>query len=551
MMTRTEIINRLTRERFQVLIIGGGIVGAGIARDAAMRGLKVALIEQGDFASGTSSKTSKLIHGGLRYLGQGKFHLVFESLRERKTLRTIAPALVWPLPLLLPVYRGDTHSPWKIGMGLWLYDLLAHGRNFNRHRMISASQASGMETALRTESLQGVGYYQDCQMDDARLCLVNILQAIDFGAVCCNYVKLQRLLLSNQQLCGGAIEDVLSARSYEVQADVVINATGPWSDKIRRLSQIDAVKQIAPTKGIHLILPRLIRHGIFAQVSSNHRRVFMLPWGDYTLVGTTEDVLREPLEDLQAKAQEVGYLLDQVSRLMPGLHLSERDVIATFAGARPLLSFSGPASRASREHRLERDAHGLISVMGGKYTTYRLMASQAVDLVLKTRRWNRERCLTDQVNLMEGADLLSLDHWNVLTRKMDPELLTKLLTRYGTRSVHILRLLDRQPSLKQPICPHHDYLEAELAYAFSGELACTLTDVLCRRTKIAWSSCQGLDALSTILVLLRQYGKASLPIDQQVKDYKQELAKHLAFRSTEATLAFSPVAATQDDGDNS
>ena len=258
---RPELLARLSSTSFDLLIIGGGIVGAGIARDAAMRGLTVALIEQGDFASGTSSKTSKLIHGGLRYLEQGHLGLVMESLRERQILRTILPAYVYPLSLLLPVYGTDARPAWKIRAGLSLYDLLASGRALQPHRMVSARHALAMEPSLRVDGLRAAGLYADCQMDDARVCLANILQAIGFGAVCVNYVRLHGLLKAKGRLCGGAAEDVLAGRSVEIRATVVVNATGPWADRVRELSDGDATprhKSSTVKRAIRMIMAERI-----------------------------------------------------------------------------------------------------------------------------------------------------------------------------------------------------------------------------------------------------------------------------------------------------
>jgi len=536
MIPRAALLARLGVQRFDVLIIGGGIVGAGIARDAAMRGLKVALIEQGDFASGTSSKTSKLIHGGLRYLEHGQFRLVFESLRERHTLRQIAPSLVHPLSLLLPVYNGDVRPTWKINLGLSLYDFLAAGRNIRPHRMVSVRRAITLEPSLRVDGLRAAGLYLDCQMDDARVCLANILQAMSFGATCCNYVRLRTLLKAEQHVCGGIAEDVFTGKSFEIQAQVVVNATGPWSDRVRQLSDAHAHSKLAPTKGIHLVLPRLTQEGLFVQGRADGRMLFLLPWGDYTLAGTTETEVGESLEGLHASTDEVGYLLEEVNRIVPGSHVGESDVIATFAGARPLLAFSGTSTQASREHRIEVDRWGLMSVLGGKYTTYRLMAQQAVDLLVSRYRWKADRCLTDQVSLLEMVHPIALDQWHELTRKIDPDLLARLLVRYGTGAFALLQVMDREPSLAQPVCPHHEYIAAELVHAIQQELACTVTDVLARRMRIAWSSCQGLDLLSAVADLFERYGGMSrTQIERQMDEYQQFLATGLAFRSSAAS----------------
>lgn len=545
-MTREELLGRLGSDPFDVLIVGGGIVGAGIARDAALRGLKVALVEQGDFASGTSSKTSKLIHGGLRYLEHGRLRLVYESLRERRVLRTIAPALVHPLPLALPIYDVSPRAPWQVALGLWLYDLLALGHALpadgpavvgvrpRRPRLLSARQALRLEPALRAQGLRAAGLFTDCQMDDARLCLAHVLQAVSFGAVCCNYVRLRTLLKARQRVCGGVGEDLLTGRSVEIHAQAVVNATGPWSDEVRRLSDEQAPRRLAPTKGIHLILPRITREALCVQARADRRMFFILPWGDYSLVGTTETAIEDhSLEALSAEAGEVGYLLEEVNRVVQGSRVDVDDVLGTYAGARPLLAFGGGAARASREHRIDVDRWGLVSVMGGKYTTARLMAKQAVDLLVHRQRWRIDRCLTDQVSLMEGIHPMALDHWHELTRDVDQALLARLLTRYGAGALRILQLIDRDAALAQPVCPHHDHVAAELVYAMQDELACTVTDLLARRTRIAWSSCQGLDLLSTTADLLQRYGRVSpTEVQEQMEAYRQFLSRGLGFRAS-------------------
>ena len=532
MALRTELIARLGSQPFDLLIIGGGIVGAGLARDAAMRGLRVALVEQGDFASGTSSKTSKLIHGGLRYLEQGQLRLVYESLHEREVLRAIAPQLVWPTSLMLPVYRGDPRPRWKIAAGLTLYDWLAAHHAFKRHRMFSAQAALRLEPRLNRAGLAGAGCYTDCQMDDARLCLATILQAVQFGAVCGNYVRVLALEKTGDRLSGAVVEDRRSQRQFPVRASVIVNATGPWSDAIRRLSDTHADTRLAPTKGTHLVVPRLTHHAFFLQLQRDRRMVFVLPWGqDYTLIGTTESAAFDSLDDLHAESDEVEYLLAEVNRAFPEAGLGAADVVATFAGARPLLAFAGASTSASREHQIEIDRHGLVSIMGGKYTTYRIMAKQTLDLILKRWSMTAEPCLTDQVTLLEPTHAVILDRWQDVVRRIPPEFLARLLAQYGTGAFRILQLLEFEPGLAQPLCQHHEVTQAEFVYSLQEELACTLSDILMRRTTIAFSSCQGLDMVSTLEDLLRRYGHFSQEtIDDQLGEYRAWLAKSLSFR---------------------
>lgn len=530
---RAELLARLRSQSFDLLVIGGGIVGAGIARDAAMRGLRAALIEKGDFASGTSSKTSKLIHGGLRYLERGHLRLVAESLRERHILHTIAPQLVWPMNLSIPIYRGDARPPWKIACGLMLYDLLAIRMRLTRHRMLSHRRAVQEAPSLNPEGLRAMGSYVDCQMDDARLCLANIMQAMSLGAVCCNYVKLLELQKTNGRVCGVFVEDLLAGQRMEVRASVVINATGPWSDAIRRLSDPRAGTRLAPTKGIHVVVPRLSPQALFVQARAECRMMFILPWSeDYTLIGTTESEVRD-LDDLAATSDEVDYLLTEANRVFPGARLRFEDVMATFAGARPLLAFAGSATQASREHRIEIDASGLVSVMGGKYTSFRLMAQQTVDLIVKRWRLAAEPCLTHEVGLLEPVHHVVLNRWQDLTRSIPEELLARLLTRYGAGAFRILHILEFEPRLIQPVCPHHDVMQAELVYALQDEMACTISDVLVRRTTIAFSSCQGLDMLSTLADLLQRYARVSQEeVEAQISDYRRLLSSSLSFRGS-------------------
>ena len=528
---RAELLARLRSQSFDLLIIGGGIVGAGIARDAAMRGLRVALIEQGDFAGGTSSKTSKLIHGGLRYLEYGRLRLVAESLRERDVLRTIAPELVWPLALSIPVYRGDPRPPWKIAAGLTLYDLLAMRWHLKGHRMLSPRQALLREPKLNPTDLQAVGSYVDCQMDDARLCLMNILQAVTFGAVCCNYVRLVEFQQASGKLVGATVEDLRTRQMIGLSAKVMVNATGPWSDGVRRLSDRHASTRLAPTKGIHVVVPRVSAGALFFQARADRRMLFVLPWGDHSLIGTTESDDVDRLEGLSATSREVDYLFAEVNRLLPEASLRPEHIVATFAGARPLLACVGSSTSAPREHRLEVDRFGLVSIMGGKYTTYRAMAQQTLDVILRQGGFRAEPCLTDQVNLLESTHPVILNRWQDVTRDIPPELLARLLTLYGTGTFRLLQLLEFEPSLRQTVCPHHDVIQAELAYAIQEELACTVSDVLIRRTKIAFSSCQGLDMLSLLADVLQRYGRLSKEaVDDQIEEYHRFLAQSLACR---------------------
>lgn len=525
--------DRLAAGCFDVLVVGGGIIGAGIARDAAMRGLKVALVERGDFAGGTSSKTSKLIHGGLRYLEQGKFGLVAESLRERHILHTVNPTLVHPLPLMLPIYEGNSRPAWQIGLGLGLYDLLSGDKGLQKHALLSPRQAMAHQPALSPEHLKGAGFYTDCQMDDARLCLANILQAEQFGAVCVNYARLGSLLKSEERVCGGVAEDLCGERVVEIKAEVVVNATGPWGDGLRRLSDKYSSPRLAPTKGIHLVVPPIVREGLFIEARRDRRMFFILPWQGMSLIGTTESPIPGSLDLLQATSEEVAYLLEETNRALPGARLTSEDVVATFAGARPLLSFRGSATRASREHRIEVDSAGLISVLGGKYTTFRAIAQQAVDCIVRRIRRRTEQCLTDQVSLLESLPAVSLEMWEEATRLISSEQLSRFLIRYGAGTIGVLQAILQDKALIAPLCPHHPYLAAEVVGAIQREQACTITDFLLRRTPMSLSRCQALESLDLMEDLFQRYGGLTPhQTAKQRSQYQQTIAQGLEFRET-------------------
>ncbi len=379
---------------FDLLIIGGGIIGAGVARDAALRGLSVALVEQSDFASGTSSKSSKLIHGGFRYLEQYAFGLVAESCRERRILQNIAPHLVHPVQFLLPVYEGDPRSLFKMRIGMTLYDLMARYRNTAPHRTLSAAAAVALEPALNREHLRGAISFYDCQEDDARLCVDTLNHAAQQGARCANYCRVDGFTHDGSRIIAAKVQDRLSGDHLEIKARCFLNATGPW------VGQIAALAAAAPvllnrTKGTHILLPKLTsNHGIFFQ-SNDGRMIFIIPWQGCTLVGTTDTDFDQPPETAHTDDADIAYLLERTAVIFPHASIRRSDIITSFAGVRPLLQSNAdhPSAR-SREHKLLRQGANLLTVAGGKYTTYRAIADQAVDAVFNLLGTKPPRCQT-------------------------------------------------------------------------------------------------------------------------------------------------------------
>lgn len=374
----------MASQPIDILVIGAGITGAGIARDAAMRGLRTALIDQGDFASGTSSKSSRLVHGGLRYLEMGDLRLVFEASAERKTLLRIAPHLVRPRSFIFPVFRESRVPKWKLAIGLWAYDILSLFRNVQRHVMLSKREVEEAEPALKREGLVGGARYFDAQCDDARLTLANVLSAHQHGALIANYAKAVGFVEIAGKIAGARIRDESEGSEHEVRAKVVINATGPWSDETRK----DGTTTLRPTKGTHILVDRKRlgnNEAITLTSAVDGRVMFVIPWGKLTYIGTTDTDDTSDPSAVQADSADVDYLLKSANEAFPDARLEPDDVISAWAGFRPLLKPDDPLdpSSVSREHRIIRGDNGLISIVGGKLTTYRKMAAEVVDLAAR------------------------------------------------------------------------------------------------------------------------------------------------------------------------
>lgn len=355
---------------FDVLVIGGGITGAGIARDAAMRGLSVALVEKADWANGTSSKSSRLIHGGIRYLERGQIKLVRESVRERETLLRIAPHLVKPLEFTWPVYRGARLPKWRLRVGLTLYDLLASKRGVSGHHSLDVSEVLEKEPCLRRDGLAGGASYFDAATDDAGLTRANVVSATQHGAIAVNHARVESTTTTGGRVDGALVRDMVGDGTIRVSAKVVVSATGPWQAK--------------GTKGSHIILPRsrVGNHSAVTMTSPDDGRVmFVLPSGENTVVGTTDIYTAETPDDVNASDAEIAYLLRAASAYFPDASLKPDDVVGTWAGIRPLATTPAGTkpSSISREHRISRDKAGVIVVTGGKLTTYRAMAAEVVN----------------------------------------------------------------------------------------------------------------------------------------------------------------------------
>jgi glycerol-3-phosphate dehydrogenase len=496
--TRADAWARLARTTFDVLVIGGGATGAGVARDAALRGLTTALVERDDFASGTSSRSSRLIHGGVRYLEYGHFHLVFEASRERRTLMRIAPHLVRPLAFTWPVYAGARVPRWKLGAGLMLYDALALFRNVSPHRRLRTTDVLAAEPALGADGLVGGAQYYDAATDDARLTLATALSAAEAGAVVLNHAPVVALTHNHAGAVHGAV-----VGTTRVSARVVVNAAGPWSDTIRRLDEPAAPRSVLGTKGVHVSVPaaRVGNRGAVTLLSGVDGRVmFVLPSGDQTIIGTTDTATSASPDEVRATEADVAYLLESVNGAFPGARLRRNDVISAWAGIRPLIAASAPIDpgSASREHAIEQSASGVITVSGGKLTTYRAMAAETVDVV-------------------EQA----------LGRPLTPSRTDVLPLPGGDRPAAISQLAEDDPDLTMPVVPGLPYTAAEAVYAAQAEMACTLSDVLIRRTHVAFETPDaGRAAARTVAaVLAPRLGWDRAEITRQLERYDADAAR--------------------------
>lgn len=504
----------LAARELDLLVVGGGITGAGILRDAAMRGLAAGLVDQGDFASGTSSRSSRLIHGGLRYLEHGQLRLVFEGLRERTVLLGIAPHLVRPVAFALPAYKGDRRPRWQLAIGLGLYGLLAAGGNVPRPRMFGKAGMLALEPGLRVRGLKGGGLYYDAQGDDARLTIATIRSAQQHGGSAASYVRVTGLLQDGGRVAGVTAEDLITGEQGAIRARVVVNATGPWVDRIRRMEDPNAPPLLRPTSGAHVVVPRERlghTHAVTFASPVDGRVMFVLPWEHLSYIGTTELEFSGEPERVTASAEEVRYLLRSANALFPQAHLGEEDVLATWAGVRPLLAGEPgrPAAALPREHRIVRGPTGLVTIAGGKLTTYRRMAQEVVREVLSgfppdlAARW-QEAPPTDSEPLPGGESALLEPFLQAgLDLGLPRAAVDHLMHRYGTETAAVLNLVREDRRLLEPLHPEHPAIGAEVIQAVRRELAVRIDDVIDRRLHLTTeTSDHGRSAVPTVARLM-------------------------------------------------
>ena len=547
---RARNLQELEKSHFDVLVIGGGITGAGVALDAAARGYTVALVEKADFAGGTSSKSTKLVHGGIRYLPNFDLALVHEGLVERGLLLQNAPFLVRPLAFILPIYRGDRHpvglpftTPGGIGlsalldMGLWMYDLMAGRHGIKRHHRLSREDVLRQVPDLVAHRLREGFVYYDAQTNDARLTMMLMRTAASSGATIVNYAEVTSFLLRGGRVCGARVRDGLSGTELAVRARHVVNATGVFSERVEELLGGTPAVQVEPSKGVHLVLSREhIRLGEAALVlpeTEDRRILFLVPWGTRVLFGTT-DTGSGDLEHPGASPEDVAYLLKYLNRYL-ALDLTEQQIISTYAGYRPLFKPRGKTTRStarlSRTHAVLQDSSGLVTIVGGKLTTYRRMAQDTVDL-LNRRDGLRIRHPTLSLPLQGSAD------WPAVRDELEQrgsrlglsaESIRHLAQSYGSEARAVLELVEEDASLAQPLIADLPYIHAEIIAACRYEMAMTPVDILARRTSIAFEDRRrGLDVVAEVAA--RMAGEHGWSLDRQnalVEAYRAEVQRQM------------------------
>ncbi|MBB6349616.1 glycerol-3-phosphate dehydrogenase/oxidase [Nonomuraea muscovyensis] len=486
---RAEALRRMGESEFDVLVVGGGVVGAGVALDAVSRGLSVAVVEAQDWAAGTSSRSSKLIHGGLRYLEQLDFRLVREALKERDLLLTrLAPHLVRPVPFLFPL----RHRLWErfyVGAGIALYDLLDGARTLPRHRHLSRRRALAAAPSLNAQALVGAVQYHDAQVDDARFAMTLARTAAQYGAAVATRARVTGLVRDDGRVTGARVRDLQSDDEIVVRARQVINATGVWTDETGELAATQGGLRVRASKGVHITVPRdriTLHTGLILRTEKSV--LFTIPWGRHWIIGTTDtDWSLDKVHPVASRA-DIDYLLDHVNQVLD-TPLSHDDIDGVYTGLRPLLA--GDASdtaKLSREHTVARPAPGLVVIAGGKYTTYRVMARDAVDVAVRDLGTAVPPSVTHRLPLLgaEGYEALRNARTRLAARAgLDVARVERLLTRYGSAVVDVLGLVEADPTLGEPLTGAADYLKAEAVYAASHEGALRLEDVLVRRTRIS------------------------------------------------------------------
>jgi len=553
---RAAYLERLARDQFDVLVIGGGITGAGVALDAAARGYRVALVEKADFASGTSSKSTKLAHGGIRYLPQFDFAMIHEGVVERGLMVRHAPFLVRPQPFVIPVYE-DMHWPSSLpirprtafgldlllDIGLWMYDLMAGRLNIGRHKRISAEKTVERAPKLRSRGLKKALLYYDAQTNDAQLTVTLLRTAAQFGAVVTNYTEVTSFTRANGKLNGAVVRDVLTNQQLTISARHIINATGVFSEQVVALTGDESKATIEPSKGIHLVVDRerlrISETAVVLPETEDGRILYVIPWQSRAIIGTT-DTGSGNLDDPQAGPEDIAYLIRHINQYLE-VNLTNDDILSVYAGYRPLVKSRGArAADLSRTHVVLQEVNGMVTIVGGKLTTYRRMAQDTVDVLAK-----RDGMPISQPTknlLLAGAI-----GWRDAKREIEargqqlglaPDIIEHLEFNFGSHARSILDLIEKDESLRERLVLDLPYVRAEVVYACRAEMAMTLEDMLARRTRIILEDgARGVGIAPQVAALMaRELGWSSDQTNSQVEQYRALVSHQLESEGLQRVL---------------
>jgi glycerol-3-phosphate dehydrogenase len=521
---RHKTISRLSKEEFDLVVIGGGITGAGIALDAASRGLKVALVEKNDFASGTSSKSTKLIHGGLRYLKQFDFWLVKEVGSERAIVHKLAPHLVLPEKMLLPLIENGSYGKWLTSIGLKVYDILAQVSGDDQRKMLDKKEALKLEPLLPKKILNGAGYYAEYRTDDARLTIENIKTSLLFGACALNYASVSDFIYTDEKVSGVSIKDELSGEEITVKSKYVVSAAGPWVDELRAINNSKKGKQLHLTKGVHLVFPyeKLpVKQSVYFDIPDG-RMMFAIPRGKITYVGTTDTNYNDDKDNVQTDLADAIYLISAVNNMFPDINLELEDIVSSWAGLRPLIHEEGKsASELSRKDEIFISDSGLVSIAGGKLTGYRKMAERVVDKIADRLsdefNTNSKPCYTEKISLCGNTNFKKYKHVKkyimAIYDQIQPDGFTKqdarfLVTTYGHQTETILEYYNRRTEEDNAT----KLVLAELEFGIVYEMIQNPMDFFIRRTGRLYFD---IDSIANYLEPVLAYFKEVFKTDEE------------------------------------
>ena len=534
---------QIQRTEYDVIIIGGGINGAGVARDAAIRGLKTIIVDKNDFASGSSSWSSRLIHGGLRYLEYFEFPLVRESLKEREVLLRTAPHLVSPLQLTIPIYRDRSRPYWKIWAGMILYDIFSFDKTLPVHRMLPEAKFQQLFRSLDADNLAGGSQYYDGQVTLAeRLCLENIISAQNAGAAALNYMEVTELAIKDNRIANVVCKDKLTGESVTISGSkdaVVINTAGPWIDQVCQRGKkggqqavIGDGKKNGGTKGSHIIVeefPGAPGSTLYVEAKSDGRPFFIIPWLGKYLIGTTDLVYKDDIDNIKADNDEIDYLLRETNSVITTANLKRDDVKFTYSGVRPLPNSEGkkPGSITRKhiifDHRKE-GVNNLFSLIGGKLTTYRNVGEEMVDAIFKRMKRSPKPCQTDSLPLpgcILPRDKRIQQAIDKYESSLSIEIIDHLFYMYGARALEVLALTEDNPALRERISPDLHDIKAQIVYAVASESAQNLVDILRRRTTLAMNGEYGMNLLPVVTETLQKHcGWNQEQSDRAIDEYR-------------------------------